>query len=93
MQITPTLRINDFDDNQYTVERMHTVLKGKEAGAVKWVPIAYCGNVNSIPKIVERHIVGDAVAEARQKAEFEFFEAGHTQRILKLPEKGRANAK
>ena len=49
MQITPTLRINDFDDNQYTVERMHTVLKGKEAGAVKWVPIAYCGNVNSIP--------------------------------------------
>lgn len=87
MKINATLRVNDSDANQYTIERLHTVLEGKEAGAVKWVVLAYCGNVKSIPTILKRTIVADAVAEARQKAEFEFFESGITQKVLALPEK------
>ena len=87
MQINATLRINDFDVNQYTIERLHTVLEGKEAGAVKWVVLAYCGNIKSIPAILKRTIIADAVFEARQKAEIEFFESGLTQQILALPEK------
>ena len=89
LKVNDTLRISDYDTNQYTIERLHVVLEGKDEGAVKWIPLAFCGSVKAIPDVLKRIILADAAFEARQKAEFEFFDSGITQQILKLPEKGK----
>ena len=94
LQISDTLRINDFDEKQYTIERKHVVAKGKDAGAVKWVPQSYCGSVKALPTLLKRIIIGDATMEAstkaRAKAEALFDASGIEQQILALPEKGNS---
>ena len=68
MQITSTIRINDYDANQYTVERKRTVMSGKRKGDVVWDVLDYCGTLKGLSACVERALIGEAMSEAKDAA-------------------------
>ena len=93
IKLTETLRVNDYDAQQYTIEVrtvVETSKKPENIGKVIWTPIAYCGSVKHLADRA-RERVGDEFAKmARKKAEEKFDEMGLGELLAALPPKGKA---
>ena len=87
--ISDNLRVVDYDDKQYAIERRSVVQTGENAGDVRWAPFCYCGSVSALPELVRRNWVGDVVTAARDAANAEFAATGLTEKLLELPAKTR----
>lgn len=87
IEISPTLRLRDYDANQYAIERLSIVQEGEHAGETVWAVIAYCGAIKSLPGIARRHLIEDAVAKARKSAIAAFDTSGLTEKLSALPPK------
>lgn len=83
MQITPDVRVSDYDEFQYVVEVRG---QSKKTGE-RWYITAFVGSVKSLPVIVLRTVQGLAAERARQVASDEFDAAGHAEILLTLPPK------
>ena len=87
IELSPTLRVRDYDANQYAIERSSIVQTGVHAGETVWAVVSYCGSVKSLPGIARRHLIEDAVAKARKSAIAAFDVSGLTEKLSALPVK------
>lgn len=87
IKLTPTLRVNDFDDHQYTIERLVTYTKGERAGASVWMPVAYCGSVKGLADIAKRTMGDDAATDARRLVGLNFNDSELSLILSQLPPK------
>ena len=87
IELSPFLRVRDYDVNQYVIERRSVVQTGEKAGDVVWTVVAYHGAVESIPGSARQFVVGDIVSEARRAAEAAFDASGLAETLSALPPK------
>lgn len=85
--LTATLRINDYDNQQYTIERKNPS-PNKETGFDVWVPVDYVRSVKHLATIARRRVADHYAGEARKKAEEIFDQKGLGELISSLPLKG-----
>lgn len=72
IEITPAIRINDYDDRQYTIEILRITAEGKNKGAENWAVVAYCATVKGLITSLQRILVGKAQEVAKLEAEEKF---------------------
>jgi len=83
INITENLRINDFDDMQYTIERRSI---RKKDGAEIWSPLDYCRSIKSLMRIAHQRL-GDVSADAARMGAEKVFDDHLRASIEALPGK------
>ena len=92
IKLTETLRVNDYDAQQYTIEQRTIVGNSKKPennGKPVWTPIAYCGSVKTLSAIARRIVGAEAATGARKAAELAFDQSGLGNELAALPAKGK----
>lgn len=89
IELSPYLRVVDYDANQYAVERRFIAKTGKKIGEVTWGPVAFVGSVKHLATIARRTYADDAATEARHAAEQAFDLAGFGDVLSALPSKSQ----
>lgn len=84
-----TLRIRDYDDNQYVVERMSIKATGPDTGASVWTIVGYCGSPKTALSLLITSFVGESARKARNEARLYFEALDISDKILALPKKGK----
>ncbi len=90
IKLTATLRVNDYDAQQYTIERLTVAKTGKNAGQSTWKPIAYCGAVKTLAQNAREAVGNEFARLAKEKAEESFDAQGLSELLSNLPTKPRA---
>lgn len=85
--LTATLRINDYDRLQYTIERK-SPSPNKKTGEDVWVVLDYVTSGKSLATIARRRVADHYAREARKHAEETFDQKGLGELISSLPLKG-----
>ena len=88
IEIEDGLRIRDYDESNYVLERSTIVKDGKHAGDVRWGILAYCGTAKGLVFALRDKYIIDATVKAKGEAIKQFKEDGWENWILKtLPNK------